>query len=238
MLRCAAFVCASLLVVSSFRLVKKSGAKHVEQDGGGWPFYGDTFWGIPLDANPCTFIIDKSNSMHKTAMAGGSWSGGTQTRDEASFQELQRSLGILTWKWGYKFNVITFAKEATAVFPDVSFATFGNVSTALQQAAPGGLALYTNTYEALRLAYASPTAPRKIYLLSDGLPTPHFTPFSNRAAVMDGILRDVKKWDNGRGIRLNTILLNGQGSEKDIQARDWTQRLAAENGGVFREVPF
>lgn len=238
MLRCVTVACASLLVGSS-RVVRKTDDS-VEQI---LPFLddlwgkGDTFWGIPLDANPSIFVIDKSNSMSKTATQGFSFSGGTMTRDQASYQELSRSLNLLLFKWFYSFNVITFANEVKPVFPDVTLATLGNVSAALQQAA-GGLALQTNTYEALRVAYASPTAPQKIYLLSDGLPTRKGTPFKGRQEVMDGILRDVKAWDKGRGIKLNTILLNGQGAEKDDQARSFMARLAAESGGVFMDVPF
>jgi len=198
-----------------------------------WPYEGDTFWGIPLSQSPCIFVLDKSNSMQKTAKGGDSPSGGTQTRDEASYQELKRSLNLLTCS--AVFNVITFSSKANSSFPDVVLATPGHVSAALATAAPGGLSGQTNTHEALRLAYSSPTAPKNIYLLSDGLP---YFRKQKRSVLMADILRDVKIWDSGRGIKLNVILLNGDSKEKDVTAKAFMQRLATENGGAFREVPF
>jgi len=254
MLRCVALASVSLLA-GGFRVVKNQDkaaskgevaaqlvqksnaiAEAEEQEASAiWPLKGDTFWGIPLDKSPCIFIVDKSNSMNKTAKGGDSPSGGTQSRDEASYQELKRSLDLLTWKLFYKFNVITFSSKAKAAFPDVVAATVGNVSAALETAAPGGLSSQTNTHEALQLAYSSPTAPKNIYLLSDGLP---FMRKQKRSVLMADILRDVKIWDSGRGIKLNVILLNGDSKEKDVTAKAFMQRLATENGGAFREVPF
>jgi len=199
-------------------------------------FSGDTFCGIPLDATPIVFLIDKSISMERTN------GNNSRSRDDVSQQELERSLNILTRK-GIKFNVITFARKTQQAFPDVVSATPGNISQALSLASRA-LSLRTNTYRALHKAYRMPTAPKKIYLLSDGLPTGisrhskgRWITLSTNEERTAAIFPLVKKMDAGRGIKINTILINGKHNNRR-DASGFMRRLAAATGGIFREIKF
>jgi len=233
----------SLSAANGFRVVKRAEEEVQSEDG--WPLWpvpappppaggggipswgkGDTFWGIPLGkCNPgdsCVFVIDKSTSMSKTGQFG------SKIRDEASQEELARCLGLLAYKWGYKFNVITYCASVSQAFPDPVLATPGNISIALALAAKDRCR-GTNTGDALQAAYAMPTSPQKIYLMSDGRPS--------RGPKADDILPMAKSSDKGRGIGINSVLINGQ-DNAESNAVSFMRGLAQGTGGSFREVIF
>jgi len=170
----------------------------------------------PVQGDPVVFVIDKSGSMDTV----DTFKGVSSSRDSLCYEELAHSLGGLSSS--SRFNVVKYAAGASKVFPDVELATLNNVDGALQKM-KGGVGGTTNTLGALTEAFNMPTAPERIYFLSDGIP--------NQSTQT--ILNEVANLDQGRGIPVNTILLHPDHSGAEAK---FMESLAKQTGGVFKAV--
>jgi len=170
----------------------------------------------PVEGDPVVFVIDKSGSMNSI----DTFNGVRVSRDSLCYEELAHSLGGLSSS--SRFNVVKYAAGASKVFPDVELATLNNVDRALREM-KGGVGGGTNTLDALREAFNMPTAPEKIYFLSDGIPM----------QATQTILNEVASLDKGRGIPVNTILLHPDHSGAEAK---FMESLAKQTGGVFKAV--
>ena len=74
----------------------------------------------------------------------------------------------------------------------------------------------TNVHAALERAFADAEVDT-IFLLTDGQPSAGFL------VAPEAILREVRRWNVGRGVRIHTVAIGGRS--------DFLERLAADSGG-------
>lgn len=185
------------------------------------------YHGFPVESDRVVFALDTSESMRYRMGAGA----GVSTRMSHAKRELERVLARLDRRT--RFGMISFGPSATRYDRQLRRATFSRKKDAViwlhRQAARGA----TNTYDALRLAFTSYPKMDTMFLLSDGTPT------AGATTVHERIVRDVIKWNEGRGVRINTIALlsgdprgdEGHGAKED--ALRFLQDLAESTGGDF-----
>jgi hypothetical protein len=160
--------------------------------------------------NPIIFVIDESGSM------GAATGRSRRTVCREELETVLKSLPETT-----KINVIPFSGSALAVFTSPVPATSENVNKAMAKVRAFSSGS-TNSEAALKLAYGMHTSSAddpQVYFLSDGAP--------DQSA--DTIFGRIPGWDNGRKIKVNTIVVGGGG-------RDFMHGLATKTGGSFKEI--
>lgn len=198
------------------------------------------FFGIPVHGTRVVFIVDLSLSM-TAPMGYPNERGESQTRLDAARGEVWRA--IERFDEATFFNVVVFSNGARAWQKKLvpaneankkSVRSFldrlkGEPYTDLWSGIQAGLNLEKNSF-----ASSEPPAIDTMFLLSDGAPT------TGELTEMPEILRVVTELNRYLLIRINTVFLEGQGSNMDPVARgeemgpaELMEQLANQNGGIF-----
>lgn len=187
-----------------------------------------------ISSNKVIFVIDTSFSMRITGEVQESSSEKKKTSSRLEFCQRELAAAIDT-QLGKKclFNVISFSTKITPWKPKLVEANDANRKAAKAWVLGLQPDDETNTYDALEAAFADKQVDT-IYLLTDGFPT------KGKVTNMDTIRGDVRKWNDARKIRINTIcFVVGDGKKfsvvesKDL-SKGFMQQLAAENGGFCK----
>ncbi len=186
-----------------------------------------------ISTNHVMFIIDTSYSMRTTGEVQDA-SGAKKTLSRLDYVKTEL-VNAIESQLSKKclFNIIEFNTKVTSWKPKLVEASDGN-----KKAAKGWvLALQpeaeTNTYDALELAFADKTVDT-IYLLTDGFPT------DGKIKKTDDIRGEVRKWNDGRRVRINTICyVVGDGKKFAVvedkgMSKRFMQKLAEDNGGFCK----
>jgi len=170
-----------------------------------------TFYGIPIETDRASFVIDTSGSMAQKAGTA------KMPKIEAAKRALQQV--IKHCRPEVKFNLIPFATAGRPWQNGIKEASEDHRTKARDFVrtlrAGGG----TNVYDAMRLAFSDPEVDT-IYLLSDGAPS--VGEIVNVQRLADAI----RRWNRTRRIVIHTISI---GTDSVL-----LQRLAAESGGTYR----
>ena len=186
-----------------------------------------------ISTNHVMFLIDTSYSMRTTGeVSDTSGTKKTLSRLEYVKAELVAAIEAQLSK-KCLFNILEFNTKVTPWKPKLVDASDGNKKAAKAWVLALQPEAETNTYDALELAFADKTVDT-IYLLTDGFPT------NGKIFKMDDIRGEVRKWNDGRRVRINTICyVVGDGKKfavvenKDMSKR-FMQKLAEENGGFCK----
>lgn len=177
-----------------------------------------SFYGIPIDSDRVTFVIDQSGSMSAADTSGVTRdeSGPAPNRLDAAVREVLRALAQLDEKayanvvlfhttiQPWKDELVRMSKKARR---DLS-------EHLLKQRPTGG----TNLYDGLEQALLDPEVDT-VLLLSDGVPG------SGKYTSTNDILRAIRRVNQTRRIVIHCVSL---GRDSDL-----LQKLAAENGGKY-----
>ncbi|MBX3464189.1 MAG: VWA domain-containing protein [Planctomycetes bacterium] len=167
-----------------------------------------TYWDLPVTSDRIVFVVDVSGSMNQPHGTGN------LTRLDEARRQLLRVLQALPAK--AKANVVAFATDAQG-FADglqpIDERRRKALTTWVEALEPRGA---TNVHAALQRAFADPEADT-IFLLTDGQPS------SGTIVAPELLLREVRRWNAGRNLRIHTVALGGRS--------DFLERLASESGG-------
>jgi HEAT repeat protein len=177
-----------------------------------------SFYGIPVDSDRVTFVIDQSGSMSAADTSGvtGDDRKTNPNRLDAAVREVLRALGQLDDK-AYA-NVVLFH---TTIHPwkdelvRLSKKRRAELSKHLLKQRPTG---GTNLYDGLETALLDPEVDT-VLLLSDGVPG------AGKYTTTGDILRAVRRVNQTRRIVIHCVSL---GRDSDL-----LRKLAAENGGKY-----
>lgn len=188
-----------------------------------------------ISSNKVMFLIDTSYSMRTTGEVQEGTAGEkkvTLSRLEYVKNELCAAIEAqLTKKC--LFNMIQFNTKVTPWKPKLVEASDANKKAAKAWVTALQPADETNTYDALEMAFADKQVDT-IYLLTDGFPT------NGKVVMMDAIRGEVRKWNDGRRVRINTICyVVGDGAkfkvvENKDMSKNFMKALAADNGGFCK----
>ncbi|MBL9076415.1 MAG: HEAT repeat domain-containing protein [Planctomycetes bacterium] len=221
-------------------------AKH-EPKGGGATSAGD-FCGIPIEGTRVVFVLDLSGSMN-WPMRSEAGTGRKKTPTGLDFlkQELRRAIGALAPN--AQCNLVTFNGNPKPELwqKDLVPATDKNRERLLKYVdelrADGGTNLWCGLEEAMKIKSLVHNTRYEcnvdeLFVLSDGAPSV--------GAVTEPvqILRLVAESNRAAGMRINTVFVNTvmpeeyrrQVPEPEMKPAELMQRLAEQNGGVFREL--
>ncbi|MBI4576464.1 MAG: hypothetical protein HY722_09405 [Planctomycetes bacterium] len=188
------------------------------------------FFGHPLpeDRKAVCFVVDRSGSMSPAAEPYPDLSGRITagTKLDRARIEVKRSLRDLPDS--YRFNVIFFDEGISKWRDRVRERTEANLADVhafMDGFRPGGT---TNTSRAVLEALRDPAGPT-IILLSDGLPT--------AVDEEDDPIR-IAALHRSRMLEANTAgaVIHAFGFDIDYRGRAFLERVAADHGGLFREV--
>jgi len=204
-------------------------------DGSGIPKTTSNGSGLyeTVSTNHVVFVIDTSYSMRTTGEVQDA-SGAKKLMSRLDYVK-NELVNVIDAQIGKKcwFNIIQFNTKVTpwkgklVEGSDVNKKAAKGWVLALQPEAE------TDTYDALELAFADKTVDT-IYLLTDGSPT------NGKVISMDGIRGEVRKWNDGRKVRVNAICyVVGDGkkfgvTESKDMAKDFMRDLAKDNGGFCK----
>ncbi len=179
----------------------------------------------PIYSEKVAFLLDISGSM-----SVGTGGDGVRTRIAIAQHELSRVLENQLTPSSY-FNIIVFHEEVAAFSSRLRKAKPSHIKKALTFIRELGAAGETNTYEALRVAFADQNVDT-IYFLSDGSPT------VGEESIPDLIRIRVSEWNRTRRIIINCIGFfpgEARGEEK-AEAREFLRGLAHDNEGFYKEI--
>ena len=168
-----------------------------------------SFYGLPLDSDRVTFVIDQSGSMNASDGAEGS-------RLDTAVSETLGAVGRL--KAQDRINVILFE---SGIHPwqkklvPLSASNRADLESHLRRRKPAGS---TNLYDALELALTDKQVDT-IFVLSDGSPT------SGKYVAMPDILRAVRRLNQARRIAIHCVSV---GMDSTL-----LKKLAAANAGQY-----
>jgi HEAT repeat protein len=179
-----------------------------------------SFYGLRIESDHVTFVIDLSGSMEDPA--GGRTTSSSErgkTRLDVAKEELRNALRQLLN--GVMFNIITFRSEVGAMHPKLVELGAQSRSSATEQLeswrASGGTALYDGLLRALR----DPDSDT-IYLLTDGEPT--MGEVTDAAEIRRRI---------GELCRLKSVRIHGISIGRESELLRW---LAKDSGGQYVEI--
>lgn len=178
-----------------------------------------TFYGLKVHTRKVIFVLDISGSMDLEFAKLNLRNAYRDLEDDASFGIVVYNHEVKSWK-SRLVKATPENKRSADEFLE-TFQAFGA----------------TNIYGALQLAFSisnnSVTRADTIYFLTDGMP--------NRGKVIEpgGILMAVRRWNSNERVIIHAIQILGpmarSPAEKIEEARDFMQRLARENNGVYVE---
>lgn len=210
---------ARLLSVFTFDSAREPARKILEAVKGRSPLFGT------LAGDGLIFVLDASGSMAASFKDGA---GDRIDRWGFVLRELAQALKRLPPR--ARFNIVAFNDRVQPWRPALTAASPRAIDEALAFARAIKPERGTNLYGALRFAMDSPGC-ETIYALSDGLPT------AGAKTEAEAILKELKKRRRGRQ-RIHSIafLMGDDPSDDKPRSRALMQRLARENGGVFRSL--
>ncbi|MEM8709878.1 MAG: VWA domain-containing protein, partial [Planctomycetota bacterium] len=170
------------------------------------------FYGIRIDSERLTFVVDTSGSMLEKAYT-------KETRLQVAQRELTGAIESLAN--GALFHVIAFAEVPRPLSESPSTAsdrTRARMIEAVGRLRAGG---GTNVYRALQEAFAVDGIDT-VYLVSDGDPT------VGRLVDIEALRREVGRWNSTRGLVLHCVAVG--------QPHELLQNLARDHGGTYRIV--
>lgn len=187
---------------------------------------GSIYGGI--ESSAVLFVVDFSYSMHvKVVAADGSNPTRLDYVKESLAAAIEQQLDD-----DDTFNIIAFSTEVRPWKRKLIKANVAGKRDAarwIRSLRPDG---ETNISDALELAFQHPEVDT-IYFLTDGMPT------HGKTTITDEILGQVRRWNAGRNVRVNTIaFLAGDGAAFNVlEAKDMSESflraLAEQNGGTF-----
>lgn len=187
---------------------------------------GSIYGGI--ESSAVLFVVDFSYSMHvKVSAADGSNPTRLDYVKESLAAAIEQQLDE-----DDTFNIIAFSTEVRPWKRKLIKANAAGKRDAarwIRALRPDG---ETNISDALELAFQHPEVDT-IYFLTDGMPT------HGKTTISDEILGQVRRWNGGRNVRVNTIaFLAGDGAAFNVlEAKDMSENflraLAEQNGGTF-----
>lgn len=177
------------------------------------------FFGVRLESERVTFVIDVSGSMEWDTRGRYPAEKG-EKRIVIAKRELVKALEGLTPET--LFNIVVFSERARPWQKALVRATPDQVETAVEHVGkflPGGA---TNLYESLEVAFQDP-ALDTLFVLSDGQPV--------GGKVDDPVLiRDqVRRWNAGRNVRIHTVAI-----AESLPILRW---LSEDTGGAHVFIP-
>jgi hypothetical protein len=215
------------------------------------------FFGIPVKSKNAIFIIDRSGSMaepgafdeesERTIGTGGQnkWSSGVEGLKPAGSRKIdiakyQLKKVLYLIPKGTSFNIIFFNHQFAVMSPNMIKLDEGTRAQAFGFIDPLEPEGSTDIWQALSRAMEmcqEPGADGKlkkdgadtIYLLTDGLPFP-----PGKVVGPDDICARFKDWNQARKIVVHTIFVSASGTRDYDQGVKFMERLATENGGVFK----
>lgn len=183
---------------------------------------GPRYFDFPVRSSRVVFVLDVSRSM--------GWNERLDTAKKELLQVIEK-LPKTTY-----FNVIVFSQQAWSWKSRLQKATKKNVNNARRWIRMQKPLLGTNTYGALKSAFADADVDT-VFLLSDGHPS------EGRITDPQLILGAVRSWNRMRDVRIHGIaLLRGPAPKAYASLEDqdrslwFMQRLCEQNNGRFREV--
>ncbi|MBL8840155.1 MAG: VWA domain-containing protein [Planctomycetes bacterium] len=188
---------------------------------------GTQFFGVGSFSKRLVFVVDLSGSMREPAPRGTDRSA-ARTKLEVAASQLAAAIAALPSD--ARFEVITYADTASAVFGALELADDAHRQQALAAVRGRGTGQGTNLFGALEAAFAvGESAKRRgsggpavdtIFFLTDGQPT------AGRIVAPERILAAVADWNRTRRVRLHAI---GIGSHD----RAFLAALAEQNSGTY-----
>lgn len=220
----------------------------VDKSPKGGATVGGGFCGIPVQGTRIVFVLDLSGSMD-WPMDEKDQTGKSSKMIRLDFakRELNRAMDVIAPN--AQFNLVTFNGDDKAEAWSKEFvpATEKNRDRfrkhVAQLKARGGTNLWSGIEHALNIksqTYGSryATAADEVFILSDGAPSV--------GEIIDPIeiLRLVQECNRFAGVRINTVFINSPPPpdqpqierEMSIKPEELMRRMAAQNGGVFREL--
>lgn len=188
---------------------------------------GTQFFGVGSFSKRVVFVVDLSGSMREPAPRGTDRSA-ARTKLEVAASQLAAALAALPSD--ARFEVITYADTASAVFGALELADDAHRQQALAAVRARATGQGTNLFGALEAAFAvGESAKRRgsggpavdtIFFLTDGQPT------AGRIVAPERILSAVADWNRTRRVRLHAI---GIGAHD----RAFLAALAEQNSGTY-----
>ncbi len=201
-----------------------------------------SFYGIEAKTDRMLFILDFSGSMN---FAGSEFSKERKKIDILR-EEMKKSISGLAD--GAKFNIIVFSSDVRVWHKGPAIRDAKTGKDALDWVEKQRVVGSTNIYDAMETGFklmGVGAAPDKsyapvydtIFFMTDGVPT------SGKVTDKTIILGEIKRWNEGRKIRIHVVGMGGKQkagppgpSGKDDIDKDFLQKLADQNEGkcVFR----
>ncbi len=179
-----------------------------------------SFYGLRIESDHVTFVIDLSGSMNDPANGRGSSSKArNKTRLDVAKQELRNALSQLLS--GVMFNVVTFSSDVSSLEPQLSELNSSSRARALRMleswTANGGTAIYDGLVRALEDRRAD-----TIYLLTDGEPT------MGEVTDPEEIRRRISELCKQRKVRIHGVAIG--------RASPLLMGLTSDTGGHYIEI--
>jgi hypothetical protein len=205
-----------------------------------------SFYGIETRTERMLFVLDFSGSMNFE----GSQVDKARKKIDVLHDEMKRTLAGLAD--GAKFNMIGFSSDVRPWKKGVVVRDAKTAKDALEWVEKQKVVGSTNIYDALETAFkvmgVGAAADKRyepvfdtIFFMTDGYPT------SGKVTDREQILGEVKRWNEGRKIRIHVVGMGGKargragpgggpGGRGDDIDKDFLQKLAEQNDGqvVFR----
>jgi uncharacterized protein YegL len=216
------------------------------QPGGAPPSQGSgervSFYGIEAKTDRMLFILDCSGSMN----FAGSEFVKERKKIDILREEMKKSIAGLPD--GAKFNMIVFSSDVRVWHKGPAVRDAKIAKDAIEWVEKQKVVGSTNMYDALETAFKmmgvgastdKSYAPvfDTIFFMTDGVPT------SGKVTDKNVILGEVRRWNEGRKIRIHVVGMGGKQkggmpgpAGRDDIDKDFLQKLADQNGGqcVFR----
>ncbi len=236
---------------ANFRGPKDPGGEAAKKEEGGAAGDGTggegskvSFFGIETRSERLLFILDFSGSMN----FAGSETDAKRKKIDILLEEMRKTVTGL--KDGSKFNIVAFAADVRTWRKGPAERDAKTAKDAMDWVEKQPVAGSTNIYDALETAFklmgvgagkdkSYEPVYDTIFFMTDGTPT------SGKVTDTALILGDVRRWNDGRKIRVHVIGMGGKekggqhgggGGGKGDLDRKFLETLAAENQGevVFR----
>lgn len=172
------------------------------------------------------FALDLSGSMSTTFTASN---GSTFSR--LDFVKIELSKALRQLGPTCNFNIILFDTDVKTWNTSMVAATPENIKKALDYVLSLTYAGSTNIYDALEKAFSDKRV-NTVYFLTDGTPT------SGKKVDQMEILNDLKSWNSGRNVVINTTAFltgNCEGDNKPM-SREFMKQIAVSTKGVYRAI--
>ncbi len=204
------------------------------------------FFGVEILSSNIMFVIDTSGSMQLWDPATGESGGSADWQKRQRIQRVKNQLirAISELKRSSKFNIVGFSNrvlefQKKGIVP----AATGPKKKALKWVSSLQANGATHTDDAMKTAFKDKKIDT-IMLLSDGAPTRQG---GNSDQIIAQILRDVKKWNKIRKVKIYTFGFEGPGrfppnSRQQGQPAanpafsDFLKKLSSENGGTHTSI--